>query len=375
MSIPPPTPVITPAQRLPLSFRGPDGWPEPSSDWLAANQGWEPPVGWVPLPGLAPAPAGWSWWRRDEVGWAAMTGAITARYTRGVIIDALVFVVGAVLTIVPATLHLGIGFVFWGAVVFGPVSLARTLGGLRRARRAFDSFTRSRAAEIRHALARVAYARHAAEAGSAALPFEAFLARRWSEAWSFTGSWPADQAHAGVAEQYRIPDDPRLSRRHRAATLVFAVVAGGLLVVIAVDASAASQAGSGASSAAFGNGAATGGAVSTATAGPRLAGPATPIQAGSARPVDAMVLNADSASAARCRSSARCFVVRIDSSGSCTAASVVVEFSASPDAASADSHETLAVVLTGSDYTDVAVDERAAGDGYAVVATASCTGG
>lgn len=166
-------------------------------------------------------------------------------------VDAVVFAVGAVLTLIPATLHLDIAFVFWGAVVFGPLSLARTLAGMRHADRTTATLVRSRAAEVGQTLDRVAYADHVTAAGPGALALEAFLARRRIEAWSQTGSWPADQEHDGVAERFRITDDPRLSRRHRAATVVFALVAGIVLVGIAADAYAASRAGSGATPAAF----------------------------------------------------------------------------------------------------------------------------
>ncbi|BDZ48118.1 hypothetical protein GCM10025867_03590 [Frondihabitans sucicola] len=111
---PPPIPVSAPATPLPLRFNRPQGWPEPSVDWLAANQGWDPPVGWAPAPGVAPAPAGWVWWARDEVGWKAMTGGVTSRFRNGAVVSAVVFAVGGLLTVLPATLHLTVSFFFWG---------------------------------------------------------------------------------------------------------------------------------------------------------------------------------------------------------------------------------------------------------------------
>ena len=39
-------------------FLTPRGWPTPTDQWIRANTFWQPPEGWVPLPGLKPAPKG-----------------------------------------------------------------------------------------------------------------------------------------------------------------------------------------------------------------------------------------------------------------------------------------------------------------------------
>ena len=372
MDLPPATPVSATATPLPLRFRRPEGWPEPSVDWLAANQGWDPPAGWTPAPGVAPAPAGWVWWEPDEVGWRDMTGTVTARLRTGIAVSAAVFVAGASLTLLPATRHLGASFLFWGALIFGAINLTRNLGGLRSARESFTAFARRRAAELGQALDRSTYAEHRALRGLDALPFDAFLAQRSSEAWSFTGDWPTDQGHFGVAEQFRIPQAPAHARGRSLVTATLAAVAGVALVMIAVNALGAGQLGSGAGSAAFGNSTSSGGGTALAAGSTTASGPAPSTAAPSGAQVDALVLSPGTASGVTCAGVSNCFVVRVGTAPACVKATLVVEFFSSTSATVADRHETVTVPLSGEAYTDVAVDEPGGVDGYASVATSSC---
>ena len=51
---------------LAADFRVPRGWPVPTDSWLRSNAFWDPPEGWVPLPGLPRAPAGWRFWQPND---------------------------------------------------------------------------------------------------------------------------------------------------------------------------------------------------------------------------------------------------------------------------------------------------------------------
>jgi hypothetical protein len=57
---------------VPVDFRVPRGWPTPTDRWIRENALWSPPAGWTPLPGVAPAPANWSFWMPNEL-WHAYT--------------------------------------------------------------------------------------------------------------------------------------------------------------------------------------------------------------------------------------------------------------------------------------------------------------
>ncbi|WP_286345150.1 hypothetical protein [Frondihabitans sucicola] len=43
-----------------------------------------------------------------------MTGGVTSRFRNGAVVSAVVFAVGGLLTVLPATLHLTVSFFFWG---------------------------------------------------------------------------------------------------------------------------------------------------------------------------------------------------------------------------------------------------------------------
>lgn len=374
MDLPPPPSLLAEATPLPLRFNRPPRWPEPSLDWLAANQGWDPPAGWTPTPDVPPAEAGWVWWSRDEAGWRTLTAPAMTRFRNGAVLGAVVFVVAVVLTVVPAAFHVstGLGFVFWSALIFGPITLLQNLGGLRRAPAGFVTFVRNRASEARRSLDTTTYREHVAENGSDALPFDVFLARRAAEAWSSTGAWPRDQSHPGAARRFRPPDEPSTSRGATFATVVFAIVAGIALAGIALDAFTASQAGSGAGSAAFGVSAASGGSTSEAVGGASVTGPAPTPGSHSGPPVGAIVLNPETVTQAACASRADCFVVRVDSTSSCSRATLVLEYYRSSSATTADRHRTVTLDLTGSRYTDAAIAEPSRRETSARVAESFC---
>jgi len=372
MDLHPPIPVTAPATRLPMRFHLPEGWPEPSIDWLAANQGWDPPAGWTPLPGVDPAPSGWTWWSRDEIGWKAMTSGALRGYRIGIAVSVAVLVVGVALTVITRTKHPDVGFVFWGALIFAPLNLMFNLGRLRCAVKGFVPFIRNRAADVRQTLDTVTYREHVELFGQGAVAFDRFLAQRGAESWSFTGRWAADQSHVGVTDQFRLPLPLLRPRRGWQVTLVLAAVAGIALASIAVNALSTAQLGSGAGSAALTSAAGPGGSTALGLIGASSDGPAPSPAANTGPLVVARILDPRTPSAATCPGPGDCFVVRVDSLPSCTSATLVVEFFPSNRAPVAVRHETVTVPMTGATYTDVAIDEPAPGDVSASVAESSC---
>ncbi|WP_345374923.1 hypothetical protein [Frondihabitans cladoniiphilus] len=299
---------------LPLRFSAPPGWPRPSVDWLAANQGWDPPAGWTPAPGVAPAPVGWVWWTRDEVGWKRATGAIRTAFLRRIIVAASVSVIGIALTVATLTLHTTFVFVAWGAIIFGPVTVIRNLVALRRANAAFLVSIRGKAAEVRQTLDTTTYSSYLAGNPPEPLPFDAFLAQRSGEAWSFTGVWPLTQNHLGVTDQFAFPAPPT-SKARTVSTVVFAGIAAVVLIGIVVTSVGAAHTGSSTASVVRGDG------------GTSASGPAD-VQALPAgdRDFTTTFLDEDASSTATCNAD-YCWGVRITSKSTCTKAEIVMEFS------------------------------------------------
>ncbi len=56
-------------------FLVPRGWPQPTDRWIRENLYWQPPAGWVPQPGLRPAPAHWRYWRPNPL-WYQMSAPL-----------------------------------------------------------------------------------------------------------------------------------------------------------------------------------------------------------------------------------------------------------------------------------------------------------
>lgn len=157
---PQPSTVIRP----PLRFVAPPGWPEPSDEWVARNQGYRPPAGWLP-PGASPervpaAPATWRFWRPDDEGWRAFRRPFVRSGVVAVLIGWFVLAVGVGFTVVG---YLG---VFGGGVVvmFGLMAagVVRLVTGYRTLfaadRRAWKALG-ARMPEIRDGLDAHAHAR------------------------------------------------------------------------------------------------------------------------------------------------------------------------------------------------------------------------
>lgn len=365
LQVPPSVPATAPGAPLPLRFSAPQGWPTPSVDWLAANQGWDPPVGWTPAPGIASAPAGWAWWSRDEVGWKLATGPVLAAYTRSILVASLVFALGVALTVATLTLHTSFGVIFWGAIVFAPFTIVRQVRGLRRSTSSFLAEIRNRAAVVRQTLDTSTYSSYLATNPADPLPFDRFLARRADEAWSFTNSWPVDQNHAGVTDQFRFPAPVQTTAR-RVGTIVFAVLAGIALIAIVV------------SSVGHSNSASGQGSGTTAAGGTRpdgglsASGPADVDSDPSGDPVRVRFLADSDPTKATCNAD-NCWVVRISADSSCSQADVVMEFSTSKSG-DPTRHETYQVDLRAgkADLAPAALDAK---EQYSDIADAWCSVG
>jgi hypothetical protein len=366
MELPPQNTVAPATTPLPLRFNLPQGWPQPSVDWLAANQGWDPPAGWAPTAGATPPPAGWVWWSRDPAGWPLAAGPVTARYRNGLWLGAAFFVVGLALTVIPIVLRANVSFVFWGALIFGPIIIAQNIAGLRRASGAVTATIRAQAAEIRQHLDTDTYQEHLRQNGAESLPFDQFLAKRGSESWSYTGQWPSDQNHFGVTEQFRIP--VARSRGRFLSPIIFGVIAL-IAVVSLIGGGLGGSNGFGGGTGQTGSDSARG--VSSASTSKPVAGPAPAPQSHPSSTLDAGILDSKTSTAASCDDD--CFIVRVKTEASCTTATVVVDYYAKADSPSADQHQTFSARLTGTDYTDVVLDVTGNPDPYADIADAYCT--
>lgn len=361
MELPPQNTVAPATTPLPLRFNLPQGWPQPSVDWLAANQGWDPPAGWAPAAGATPPPAGWVWWSRDPAGWPLAAGPVTARYRNGLWLGAAFFVVGLALTVIPIVLKANVSFVFWGALIFGPIIIAQNIAGLRRASGAVTATIRAQAAEIRQHLDTDTYQEHLRQNGAESLPFDQFLAKRGSESWSYTGQWPSDQNHFGVTEQFRIP--VARSRGRFLSPIIFGVIA--LIAVVSLI-------GGGLDGGSIPGGSNSASGVSKATSSKVATGAAPDPSGHTGSVLKADFLDDKASTNATCDDDG-CFIVRVKTAASCTRAAVVVDFFAQQDSAGADQNATFTAQLTGSDYTDVIFEMPGSIDKYADIVDAYCT--
>ena len=119
----------TSAEHLPLVFHGPPGWPAPTLEWVNTHLGWQPPPGWVPVPGCPHSPPRWIFWSRNDVAWRRMARPYLrrARFNEqaGVVLCALfgwftaVGIVGGSNPLWPVLLHLAglitVGIKTWQA--------------------------------------------------------------------------------------------------------------------------------------------------------------------------------------------------------------------------------------------------------------------
>lgn len=152
------------ANRPPLRFVAPPGWPEPSDEWVARNQGYRPPAGWLP-PGASPervpaAPAAWRFWRPDDQGWRAFRRPFVRSGVVAVMIGWFVLAVGAGFTVVGYLGVFGGGVVvMFGLMAAGVVRLVTGYRALFAADRRAWKALGARMPEIRDGLDAHAHAR------------------------------------------------------------------------------------------------------------------------------------------------------------------------------------------------------------------------
>lgn len=118
----------------PLAFRTPPGWPDPTPEWVAGHQGWVPPKGWVPAPGVQAVPAGWVFWFKNRPAWNALVDPMIASAKRSIWIGLSICALGVLFTsIAYSSTQAGGGYViFWGAIIWGPIQAIRAIVRLRR---------------------------------------------------------------------------------------------------------------------------------------------------------------------------------------------------------------------------------------------------
>lgn len=227
-----PPAILRPEAALPLRFRAPAGWPEPSAWWVATHQGWTPPAGWTPpdahvaqaahaahaAHATAAAPEaqhGWTWWTRDERMWSTLTHRLVAQYRRGIVAGIVVSAFALALLFSPMFDHSALRILLWGALLYGPAECARDIVGLATLGERYDAHARRRAARL------------------AALPADE---RPTSE--QELAAYFLPRSGAG--------NDAPLAQRGRIATMVVAGALAAVLILLLADAFTGSTMGSGA---------------------------------------------------------------------------------------------------------------------------------
>ncbi|WIE53525.1 hypothetical protein [Curtobacterium sp. MCBD17_003] len=217
----------------PFRFRRPLGWPEPSAEWVALHQLWEPPEGWSPAPGLPAAPRGWRFWTRDRAAMLAFLGPSWSAARRARWIAAVVFLAGDVVTAVGAASR-GPFVIASGAILVGGV---RLIVAHRRVRRLAGDAVERIATDARSWRAWAVPQRARRRADALGTPW--LTDDQAVTAWS-AEAWGTSTASAFVEPGRTTPTQlhERLTRRRRwdtvGATVVVAVtalvVAAGLVV-------------------------------------------------------------------------------------------------------------------------------------------------
>lgn len=253
-------------ERPPLRFVTPPDWPQPSPSWVARNQGWQPPVNWLPPVGqpgvvLRPAPPTWQFWVEDPEGWPEYRAAFAKPVHRTLLIGAILFGVGAIVTLMGYLGELGTTFlILWGAIIFGGIRLIRGFVNLRRIDQTARAALGVHARQVRAQLDQSAYpqyldrtAHDRATTGRPAMTLDEFGIARDAEPWTMPtgapGSWSPQIAGVvapGVSwtSPTPLPAGPVRSRRFLWVTLgITAAFLVGIIVPVAVAASHANASG------------------------------------------------------------------------------------------------------------------------------------
>ncbi|AMM19136.1 hypothetical protein AX769_02040 [Frondihabitans sp. PAMC 28766] len=224
-------PITRIATPLPLEFHVPPGWPTPSPDWRAANQGWQPPAAWTPLPGLDPVPAGWQWWQKNVETWAEFVGREAPVFRLDAAATLVISAIGLLGVAISLKSHADATVLFAGLAVFGPLNFVRLVALAATTEDRALRRLRSRSARLGWALALLGYEARRGSATAEAESFDTYVAWREQEAWSFDRRWDADQVHPDLRAIFNRYCRAAPAPCHRVATAALAGVSGGALVI------------------------------------------------------------------------------------------------------------------------------------------------
>ena len=127
--------------------------------------------------------------------------------------------------------HSGLAVLFAGLAVFGPLNVARLGARAMTAEARALRRLRSRSARLGWALARLAYEAGRGSAASDEETFDTFVAERERAAWSFDGTWAADQWHPDLRQIFERYCRGAQQQFHRVGTAALAGVSGGMLLI------------------------------------------------------------------------------------------------------------------------------------------------
>lgn len=245
---------FTPA-RPPLRFVAPPQWPAPAADWVIRNQGWQPPVGWVPPTaqplGLQPAPQGWRFWEPNGAAWDEFRQPYAKHAHRAILVGGIMMAIAVAITLAGLLGEFGRSYYFlYGTLIFGAIRLVTGFAALRKVDPAARAAITADTIEVRRQLDSEAYrryldatARERAETGAAAMTFDEFGFARDAEPWG----GPAHPAALpfGAAQPAGAPiiDAGRRSRRGLWVGLgAAAAVLVGIAIPLAIPHGSASSA-------------------------------------------------------------------------------------------------------------------------------------
>lgn len=225
--------------RPPLRFVPPPGWPTPTPEWVARNQGWQPPAGWTPplrRPVYA-APPEWQFWAPEPAHWtpfrATFTSGITSALTWGSIILAIGVLFGVTAIASGDHSFFGMTALFF---VFGGIRLATGLSARATVERRVREAIRTAAPVVRYDVDSWAYrayldatAGERAQTGRPPMHFDEFGFARDAAGWG-AGAESAILAPMRWTAPVVTPKPPMIRKSLRIALLVMI----GLILLVAL---------------------------------------------------------------------------------------------------------------------------------------------
>jgi hypothetical protein len=237
----------------PLRFVSPGGWPQPSPSWVARNQGWQPPEGWLPplaagWPAVAPAPRGWEFWAPEPGAWAQFREPYRKAAKRQILVGSLLFGIGSFVTLLGYIGALGgTVLILWGMIVFGFIRILSGLANLRRADRAARQALVARSFQVRRDQDTAIYPQYLAETaaeraatGRPAMSLEQLSASLDAAPWGWAAAAAPVASVAGYspASPWTPPEVAQRSETSiRRRFWIPLAALGGILVVIVLFAS------------------------------------------------------------------------------------------------------------------------------------------